>query len=104
MIFKRILKTVYILRGNRDFRACEAFRAAATAKENVKATRGSMTESDFLYFKSQRKAMFEEWGIVGSKSRRARDMDGRFSRFGEVGANGKKNEEPGLTIDELDEE
>jgi len=95
---------VYIFRGNRDFRACEAFRAAATAKEYVKATRGSMTESDFLYFKSQRKAMFEEWGIVGGKSRRARDLDGRFSRFGEVGANGKKNEEPGLTIDELDEE
>ena len=61
---------MYIFRGNRDFRACEAFRAAATAKEYVKATRGSMTESDFLYFKSQRKAMFEEWGIVGSKSRR----------------------------------
>ena len=44
-----------------------------------------MNESDFRYFKSQRKAMFEEWGIVGGKSRRARDLDGRFSRFGEVG-------------------
>jgi len=32
------VQDVYIFRGNRDFRACEAFRAAATAKEYVKAT------------------------------------------------------------------
>jgi len=48
--------------------------------------------------------MFEQWGIVGSKCRRARDMEGRFSRFGEIGAHEARNEEPGLTIDELDEE
>ena len=62
-----------------------------------------MTESDFLYFKSLRKAV-AQWDLVGSKCRRARDMGERFSRLGKVGANGAKKEEPGLTIDELDEE
>ena len=60
-----------------------------------------MTARDFFYFKSQRIALFEEKGINESKCRRARD---RFSRFGEVGANGTKNEEQGQTIDEDDEE
>jgi len=63
-----------------------------------------MTESDFIYFRDQRKVMCEQSGIVGSKCRRARDMEGRFSRFGEIGAHEARNEEPGLTIDELDEE
>jgi len=97
---------VNIFRGNRDFRACEAFRAAATAKEYVKAT-GAVWPKVTFFASNLR----EKLCLKGGASLKANVVELELETgtqdipvLEKLAQMEQKYEEPGLTIDELDEE